>query len=285
MAYRRNTKGMSSRSTNIRQKEFEQFELKRYIDIVLTEQSSANVVPKAYYAVFYDDDGNEAVVKKLSSHEVIPYDFIDYFYEGGDKLFGIFGDYQEGEYVFEIYDKTEQPLSSEAKLEDLDIVYIHIIPRQDRDEPEILTEGTRQRRADSPKVNQNKDHNNPRPPKRDSPEPKPSSSVYSDQPPEYIRYDREGKMHGPVILYDRDGKLEQIGNYSHGVKTGAWTMYDADGSINSSGVFEDGNKTGGWVIYHKNGKVNAFGPMMNGEKLGIWNVYNEDGTFKKTVRF
>lgn len=104
-------------------------------------------------------------------------------------------------------------------------------------------------------------------------------------PDAFINHDNSGKPHGVAILYDKDGKLEEVGNYIHGHKVGAWTTYDADGSPNSSGMFIGGKRNGIWYIFNPNGTINAFGEMKDDQKVGTWTVNNQSGKFLKYRHF
>jgi len=176
------------------------------------------------------------------SGDVEPIDFINIFKEkstGRNRIVDVFGDFYEDDYLYYINDMNEDIVSSRHKLKPFvngksDIVYIDVQDRQNQYQEEIISN----RKANSQENWEEEEQS-------------------SSQPPEFKQFDNNNRMHGPAILYDNDGYLEQMGNYDHGVRVGAWNMYDSDGSINSSELFENDQKTGPWVIFYKNGVVNA----------------------------
>tara|TARA_R100000750_G_C2342527_1_gene94816 strand:- start:934 stop:1731 length:798 start_codon:yes stop_codon:yes gene_type:complete len=250
------------RETHKRQTQYENETFGRPADIVISYSYALSIIPRPFYAVLSKNDDNSLIIKILSIKQTTPRDFIHYIEDGHDMsdsdrtlLHNLLYDPEEEGYAYKIVDKSGQPVSSKYIMKSMDVVYIDVYPSDVEDQSKILTD--RIEELDNSYV----------------------------PPQEHIPLDVDGNRHGPTVIYDNEGNLEQIGNYHHGIKVGSWNIYDTDGSLNSSGLYVDNMKTGPWVVYYKSGIVNSSGMMNNNQPVGTWSIYNEDGSFKKEKSF
>ena len=68
-------------------------------------------------------------------------------------------------------------------------------------------------------------------------------------------FDSDGKRQGEWKYYYQDGTLWSLGNYEHGLKTGAKLVYWPDGQVRYEGFFANDQKSGHWKFYNLDGSL------------------------------
>ena len=55
---------------------------------------------------------------------------------------------------------------------------------------------------------------------------------------------KNGKKHGPWIIYHKNGQLESKGTYKDGKEDGPWVQYNEDGTVSEyfTGTYKNGVK-------------------------------------------
>ncbi|MEM9895726.1 MAG: energy transducer TonB [Bacteroidota bacterium] len=106
----------------------------------------------------------------------------------------------------------------------------------------------------------------------------------------------KGNLNGVYQLYHQNGELKQIGNFSHGTRTGKWRNYYDNGntqseleyldnffykvieyfSPNGDTLTLDGN--GRYEELYPDGTLYLKGSIKDGLKDSFWLIYGEDGT-------
>ena len=99
---------------------------------------------------------------------------------------------------------------------------------------------------------------------------------------EDIEY-KNGKKHGPWVLYYADGGKRREGAFDIGKKTGKWVEYHRNGQPASINHYQENQLTGDHVAYYENGKrkqtgqFNEYrGKSTDGRKTGTWTFYATD---------
>ena len=96
---------------------------------------------------------------------------------------------------------------------------------------------------------------------------------------EYGLY-RQGRKHGPWLIYFTDGREKSRVNYDHGVEQGEWRVNYRDGKLREKGQFDNGMKTGEWFTYYKDGSVWGNGKYVLNYKQGQWTWNYRNGTLQ-----
>lgn len=80
---------------------------------------------------------------------------------------------------------------------------------------------------------------------------------------------KNGKEHGPWVIYHENGRISYKGIYKNGKKDGPWVSYYANGQLRNKGTYKDRKKDGPWVGYNKDGTVDEefTGIFKNGGKI------------------
>jgi antitoxin component YwqK of YwqJK toxin-antitoxin module len=87
---------------------------------------------------------------------------------------------------------------------------------------------------------------------------------------------QNGQLNGHASYYFPDGKLQTIGNYTDGIKSGVWKLWDQAGNYGIGTYFND-KQHGKWTFYDVNGNIKSEGKFHNGIQSGIWSEYRESG--------
>ena len=95
---------------------------------------------------------------------------------------------------------------------------------------------------------------------------------------------KNGKKHGPWVLYYADGGKRREGAFDIGKKMGKWIEYHRNGKPASINHYQENQLTGDHVAYYENGKwkqtgqFNEYrGKSTDGRKTGTWTFYATDG--------
>ena len=70
---------------------------------------------------------------------------------------------------------------------------------------------------------------------------------------------RNGKKHGPWVIYWDNGQLYAKGTMKDGKDHGSFERYCKNGQFDSKGPYKDGNQHSPWVSYNRDGSVDAKG--------------------------
>lgn len=98
-------------------------------------------------------------------------------------------------------------------------------------------------------------------------------------------YDVKGGKMGYWKFYDRNGALEEEGEYINNDAIGIHSTYYSDGAIKSETTFSEGKKDGYFKSYFNNGKIEEEGWYKNNLAEGVWKRYQIDGKLLKTYYF
>ncbi len=104
-----------------------------------------------------------------------------------------------------------------------------------------------------------------------------------------ISYDRNGKIeyigdrvNGEFIkYYSYNGQIEEKGNYVNGKRNGEYLEYYDNGQLKDSSVFLNDLKNGLNLSYHSNGQLARKLNLINGKEDGESISYYEDGTIER----
>ena len=80
---------------------------------------------------------------------------------------------------------------------------------------------------------------------------------------------KNGKKHGPWVIYHDNDQLQTKGTWKDGKKYGPWVTYHDNGQLWTKGTIKDGKGDGPWVGFFKDGTVNDeyTGTFKNGVKI------------------
>ena len=70
---------------------------------------------------------------------------------------------------------------------------------------------------------------------------------------------RNGKKHGPWVIYWDNGQLYAKGTMKDGKDHGSFERYCKNGQFDSKGPYKDGNQHSPWVSHNRDGSVDAKG--------------------------
>ncbi|OIQ30082.1 MAG: hypothetical protein BM564_04770 [Bacteroidetes bacterium MedPE-SWsnd-G2] len=98
-------------------------------------------------------------------------------------------------------------------------------------------------------------------------------------------YDVKGGKMGPWKFYNRNGVLDEEGEYADNDAIGTHFTYYNNGAIKSETNFEDGLKEGYYKSFYINGEVEEEGWYKNNLAEGVWKRYNINGSLYKTYYF
>lgn len=106
---------------------------------------------------------------------------------------------------------------------------------------------------------------------------------HQDSPqPMSVETFKNGKLHGRVVVYYKNGKIASETHYNNGVKEGVFKKYSQDGIVLEEIPYKN-NQFNGWVIYRDiKGQIIAQGMYEKGLKKGIWKFY-ENGELIREV--
>jgi hypothetical protein len=68
-------------------------------------------------------------------------------------------------------------------------------------------------------------------------------------------------------------------------KNSPWKGYFTDGKLESVGGYKNGNKSGLWKFYYRNGKLKATGRLDAGKFTGLWKWWSENGQLRQQGKF
>lgn len=89
---------------------------------------------------------------------------------------------------------------------------------------------------------------------------------WEDDAIEKLRHYRGGKLDGPSIWCEENGKWKS-GNFKDGNKEELWIEWFEDGQKWSEGNYKDGERDGLWIWWHENGKEDFRNTYKDGEEV------------------
>ena len=111
-------------------------------------------------------------------------------------------------------------------------------------------------------------------------------------------YDVTGKEHGKFKYFNKQGEIENVEIYDHGVllakgmiddadrRQGYWEEYYINGELKSKGNYKDGKKIDDWEFYFANKQLQQKGKYLEGEKpTGTWYWYYSGGELLREESF
>ena len=95
----------------------------------------------------------------------------------------------------------------------------------------------------------------------------------------------DGSFSGNIVAYHDNGKMEETGSLSSGVKVGTWLKYNDDGQKTGKGFYKDGLKHGEWKVWDNEGTLRLIMNYERGKRTGEWVFYDENGEVIKTKNY
>jgi antitoxin component YwqK of YwqJK toxin-antitoxin module len=89
-------------------------------------------------------------------------------------------------------------------------------------------------------------------------------------------FDRKGKCVKEVELYST-GEVKMEGGMNGEKREGEWKAYFPDGRVQSIGTFVNGLRTGKATVWQENGNLLQEGYYKEGRHVGKWRFYDEQG--------
>lgn len=102
---------------------------------------------------------------------------------------------------------------------------------------------------------------------------------------EKYQIDSDSLKTGEAKIFDDEGKLFDLSNYTKGKLNGIRTIYYKDGSIDTEENYIDDVLVGVYKQYHKNGNAMQTGSYTDGVLTGEVISYYEDGKMRESVTF
>lgn len=87
-----------------------------------------------------------------------------------------------------------------------------------------------------------------------------------------------GKINGQLKVYNYNGTLKKVGNYTNGTENGLFKEYDEDGNIEAEYTMSNGEMNGALKTYYSNGKLKKSGNYLKGKEHGNFVEYDEYGS-------
>jgi antitoxin component YwqK of YwqJK toxin-antitoxin module len=85
-----------------------------------------------------------------------------------------------------------------------------------------------------------------------------------------------GILNGVITYFDADGRIDQVGHYSKGLKEGKWEQYNDQGRLIGEAFYAAGQKHGIWSVWDDNGNKRYHMVYDQGNKVDVWKVYDEN---------
>lgn len=84
-----------------------------------------------------------------------------------------------------------------------------------------------------------------------------------------------GTLNGTITFFDLAGRIDQVGHYTSGQKTGRWEQYNDNGLLVGEAFYVNGAKHGIWSIWDDNGVKRYHMVYDMGQKVDVWKVFDE----------
>lgn len=113
----------------------------------------------------------------------------------------------------------------------------------------------------------------------------PSRTWYDDGGLAKVAGFEEGKLHGPLVEWHRNGKPARAGALEHGARVGTWTLWFESGRKEEECGYAGGQRHGSFATWWPNGKRKTEGRYCRGLQCGPWTNWDEDGRELGNVRY
>lgn len=97
-------------------------------------------------------------------------------------------------------------------------------------------------------------------------------------------FDKQGVCVKEVEYYE-SGQVKMEGGMKGEKREGEWKAYFPDGRVQSIGTFVDGLRTGVATVWQENGNLLQEGFYKEGRHCGKWKFYDEQGDIIKEVDY
>ena len=97
-------------------------------------------------------------------------------------------------------------------------------------------------------------------------------------------FDKQGVCVKEVEYYE-SGQVKMEGGMKGDKREGEWKAYFPDGRVQSIGTFVDGLRTGVATVWQENGNLLQEGFYKEGKHCGKWKFYDEQGDLIKEVDY
>ena len=97
-------------------------------------------------------------------------------------------------------------------------------------------------------------------------------------------FDKQGVCVKEVEYYE-SGQVKMEGGMKGDKREGEWKAYFPDGRVQSIGTFVDGLRTGVATVWQENGNLLQEGFYKKGRHCGKWKFYDEQGDIIKEVDY
>ncbi|MBO7616915.1 MAG: toxin-antitoxin system YwqK family antitoxin [Bacteroidales bacterium] len=87
------------------------------------------------------------------------------------------------------------------------------------------------------------------------------------------------------VEYYESGQVKMEGAMKGEKREGEWKAYFLDGRLQSIGTFVDGLRTGAATVWQENGNLLQEGFYKEGKHVGKWKFYDEQGNLLKEVDY
>ena len=88
---------------------------------------------------------------------------------------------------------------------------------------------------------------------------------------------KNGKVHGIVQLYNKEGVCTEETQYLEGKKNGVSRKYNKKHSLISESIYKNGRLNGKLITYYEKGQVESIAYYTKGKIEGNFKVYDRDG--------
>jgi antitoxin component YwqK of YwqJK toxin-antitoxin module len=89
---------------------------------------------------------------------------------------------------------------------------------------------------------------------------------------------KEGKMHGKVMYYYKNGELKTKGAYKDGMCSGKWESWYENGEKYFNIYYSNDSLNGEYVEFYDNGSVKEEGNYNMNKRTGKWKFFDSNGT-------
>lgn len=84
-------------------------------------------------------------------------------------------------------------------------------------------------------------------------------------------------VHGPMVSFDNNGHVVEVGQMDESHRTGQWKFFDASGNLIGVTNFQNGDYHGLRVEFHPNGQMKFEENWLNGKRQGPQKTFDTAG--------
>lgn len=82
---------------------------------------------------------------------------------------------------------------------------------------------------------------------------------------------------GPFVRWHDVANVAEVGHFTLGQRSGAWSAYDPEGMLREAGLFEHDLEQGLWTTYYPSGGIEERATFVDGELHGPWELFAPEG--------